>query len=370
MLACLLAQIAAPRIAASVALSTLLGGEEAARGLSSSLRGATEVLAGLALVGSAAAAVLDAQPAAASLAATWLALGVAVIFFSRVAVDREQTLVAAFAQGAALAIYVDLRRRTPWLDDVPAVDSIVLLGLAAALLALRALPRFSARRSAVGRAAEVYAATLPLVAAAMGESEGARALVLVAGGGVYAVLARSRRLPRYEVLCGAALVVAAMLGLAHAGARAPELYLMPLAFVGTFLARRHRRAFGAPGRWLAVAAHVPLYCAAAWSALRTETFGAFALGVAVATLGVVYALRARDRRSLYAAASAALVLVVGRLVLAGLENALLGTLLLATTGVGLLAGMTVFTIRRDAAARALRDATVRLRGWDDGDEAP
>ena len=100
------------------------------------------------------------------------------------------------------------------------------------------------------------------------------------------------------------------------------------------------------------------------SVLETETFTAFALGVIVATVGVIYSIRARDRRSLYAAAAAAAVLVIGRLVLLGLDNALLGTVLLAGAGVLLLAGMTIFTIRRDAAADAVKRATSGLVDWD------
>jgi hypothetical protein len=41
-----------------------------------------------------------------------------------------------------------------------------------------------------------------------------------------------------------------------------------------------------------------------------------------------------------------------------------GTLLLAGAGVALLGGMTVFTIRRDVAADAVRRARSRLSDWD------
>lgn len=50
--------------------------------------------------------------------------------------------------------------------------------------------------------------------------------------------------------------------------------------------------------------------------------------------------------------------------LLGLDNALLGTLLLAGAGILLLAGMTVFTIRRDAASDAVKRATAGLDDWD------
>ncbi len=335
--------------------------------VAAALRRSAEGAAFILLVGLLWLTIVDEQPTSAALMSTWIGMGLAVVLFSRVAQAQEQTVLAAFAQGIALSVYVDVRRRTPWLDDLPGADAVFLLAAAVAFLALRALARSRDAGSSVARAAEAYAVTLPLLAAALGPSSGARALILMVGGGLYAVLARSRRLARYELAAGAALVAACMLALVHAGVRAPESYLLPVAFVGTFLARRHRRLLGPSGRSLAVMSHVPLYCTAAWSALRTETFGSFAVGIGVTTMGVVYAMRVRDRRSLYAAASAALVLVGGRLILAGLDNAVLGTLLLAGVGIALLAGMTVFTIKRDVAAAALKGASSRLDHWNDDD---
>jgi hypothetical protein len=280
--------------------------------------------------------------------------------FARTAIDREQTFFAALAQGAALAIYVDLRRRTPWLDDVHGVDAVACLVGAAAFLAMRSL---MPKTSPLARSAELYASTLPVIAAVLGPNDAWRAFVLVAGGGVYAALARTRKLARYEILAGAMILVATEIALRLQGADDPTLYLLPIAFTATLLARRHRRRLGDVGRTLAVLSHVPLYCTAAWSALRTGTFGAFALGIGVVTAGVVYSMVIRDRRSLYAAAAAGALLVGGRLVIAGLDNAVLGTLLLVGLGVALLAGMTIFTIRRDAAAGAWKRASGALDHW-------
>jgi hypothetical protein len=186
----------------------------------------------------------------------------------------------------------------------------------------------------------------------------------LAGGGLYALLARARRHPGYELACGVALVAATTLALSAQGARDASLYLLPVAFVGTYLGRRHRSLLGSAGRYLSVWVHVPLYCTSAWTALSTKTFGAFALGIVLVTIGVGYAIKVRDRRSLYAAAAAAVVLVVGRLALLGLDHALLGTLLLAGAGIGVLAAMTIFTIRRDTATDAVKSATRGLDDWE------
>ena len=308
--------------------------------------------------------VVDPDPVSSSLLSTWLCMGLAVVLTSRMAVDREQTWPAALGQGMALAIYVDIRRRTPWLDDVGGIDAIACLVGAAVFIAISAASRGQQRGASTARAAELYAVTLPVIAAGLGGSAGGRAVICLVAGGLYAVLSRTRRNARYELLCGVALVGATMLALAAQGADDLALYLMPVAFVGTFLGRRHRQAFGGLGRYLAVWCHVPLYCASAWTALSTKTFGTFALGIVLVTIGVGYAIKVKDRRSLYAAASAAAVLVVGRLVLLGLDNALLGTLLLAVTGIGVLAAMTVFTIRRDAATDVVKSAARGLDDWD------
>ena len=320
---------------------------------------------GLALIAMiVAVVVIDPNPASSALLSTWLCMGLAVILTSRMAIDREQTWPAALGQGMALAIYVDIRRRTPWLDDVGGIDAIACLIGASVFIAISVASRGQPRGASTARAAELYAVTLPVLAAGFGDSTSGRAIICLIAGGLYALLSRTRRNPRYELLCGITLVVAAMLGLAAQGANDLALYLMPVAFVGTFLGRRHRRALGTAGRYLAVWCHVPLYCASAWTALSTGTFGTFALAIVLVTIGVGYAIKVKDRRSLYAAASAAAVLVVGRLVLLGLDNALLGTLLLAGAGIGVLAAMTIFTIRRDAATDVVKSAAHGLDDWE------
>ena len=311
-----------------------------------------------------AVAALEPNPDGSALLSTWICMALAVVLTSRMAVDRAQAWPAAVGQGMALAIYVDIRRRTPWLDDVGGVDAIACLVGAAVFIAINAAARRNPRGASTARAAELYAVTLPVIAAGFGDSTTGRAVIVLVGGVLYALLSRTRKKPLYEVLCGVSLVVATMLALAASGADDVALYLMPVAFVGTFLGRRHRRSLGVAGRYLAVWCHVPLYCASAWTALSTKTFGAFALGIVLVTIGVGYAIKVKDRRSLYAAASAAAVLVVGRLVLLGLDNALLGTLLLAGAGIGVLAAMTIFTIRRDAATDAVKSAARGLEDWE------
>lgn len=363
---CLALQTLGPRLFASDVVRRFYGTSSSLASLGEHLKLSAELLAGAALFGVIALSAADSAPGPLALASTWIALGVALVLFSRVAVDREQTVWAAVAQGAALAVYVDLRRRTPWLDDVYAVDAMACLAGAVLFVALRSSRLASGRRSPIARAAELYAATLPVLAALLGPSQGTRALVLAACGGVYAVLARSRRHAAYEIGAGLALVFASLSALVHYEVKAPELYLMPIAFVGTFLARRHRGRFGVVGRYLAVGSQIPAYVTAAWSALGVGTFTAFALGVGLSTAGLLYAFRARDRRSLYAAVASVTVLVTGRLILAGLENALLGTLLLVGLGVALLAGMTAFTIKRESAGRAYRSLVDELGDWRDG----
>ena len=316
------------------------------------------------VAGVVAVVLVDPRPTSAALLSTWLCLALAVVLTSRMAVDRQQTWPAALGQGMALAIYVDIRRRTPWLDDVGGIDAVACLVGAAAFIAIGHASRGQPRGASTARAAEMYAMTLPVIAAGFGNDDHSRALICLAGGGLYALLARERRHPGYELACGVALVAATTLALSAQGARDASLYLLPVAFVGTFLGRRHRSLLGSAGRYLSVWVHVPLYCTSAWTALSTKTFGAFALGIVLVTIGVGYAIKVRDRRSLYAAAAAAVVLVVGRLALLGLDNALLGTLLLAGAGIGVLAAMTIFTIRRDTATDAVKSATRGLDDWE------
>jgi hypothetical protein len=367
--AALAVQLSAQRIWRSAGLRAFHDDvdDDARASLAAALRGSVESCALLVLFILVALSLSSTTPSTAALASTWIAMGLAVVLFSRVAVAHEQTAVAAMAQGIALAVYVDLRRRTPWLDDIGGVDALALVAAAVVFFALRAVAKRRAGGSGavIARAAELYAVTLPLLASTLSPNAGGRALVLVVGGALYAGLARSRKSMGYEFLAGGALVGACLFGLLHQGVDAPEAYLFPIAVVGTFLGRRHRRALGRLGRSLAVLSHVPLYVSVAWSALRSESFGSFAVAVVVAALGVVYAIRAKDRRALYAGVAAAFVLVGGRLLLLGLDNAVLGTLLLVGLGVALLAGMTVFTIRRDAAQSAWQKASSRMSDWDE-----
>jgi len=368
LLGAIVVQTLAGRLWNSAAMRTFHADRLAADALLSrcarAMRGAVEGQGLLLLAIVIAVAVSDRHTEPLALWSTWFAAALAVLLTSRMAVDAGQTWPAALGQGMALFIYVDIRRRTPWLDDVAGVDVIACLGAAVVFILITAASRRQPKGASTARAAEIYAVTLPVIAAGLGDSDAGRAVICLVGGGLYALLSRARRHPAYEFAAGLALVAATTLALSAQHVDDATLYLLPVAFVGTFLARRHRSSLGALGRSLAVWCHVPLYCASAWSALKTETFTAFALGVIVATVGVIYSIRARDRRSLYAAAAAAAVLVIGRLVLLGLDNALLGTVLLAGAGVLLLAGMTIFTIRRDAAADAVKRATSGLDDWD------
>jgi hypothetical protein len=316
------------------------------------------------------ASIFDSAPSSAGLLATWLGFAVVVAVTSTMAFTEELTWPAALAQGMALSIYVDIRRRTPWLDDVGGIDAIACLVGAAALLAVSVLARRRQGGASTARAAEFYALTLPVVAAGFGDSHDARAVICIVGGGLYAVLARHRRRPLHELACGVAFVAAAMLALAAQGSDDVVLYLLPGSVVATYLGRRHRRTLGSGGRLLSLWCHVPVYAAAAWSALQQEDFGSFALAIVVVTVGVFYAIKVRDRRALIAASVAAAVLVLGRLLLLGLDNAALGTVLLAGLGVAVLAAMTVFTLRRDAATAAVQQAASGMKRWDDDERPP
>ncbi|MBI5495492.1 MAG: hypothetical protein HY904_10750 [Deltaproteobacteria bacterium] len=313
--------------------------------------------------------LLQPGPAVVTLVATWTGLGFAMVLCSRMAVAGRQTLVGALAHGAVLAIYVDLRRRTSWLDGIPAVDSWASLGAAVVFMLLRSWKRLVSDAAPLARAAELYASTLPIMAATLAPSRGGSALVLLGSGALYGVMARTRHHPAYELAAGAALLAGTTLGLLVLDVKDLTLFLMPFALVGTFLARRHRRRFGTAGRYLAVAAQVPVYVTGALSALDDGTMLAFAVAIVSCSVGVVYAFRARDRRSLYAAVAAATVLVCGRLFVLGTENRPIGVVLLVGLGLVFLGGMTAWTLRREQAYRAIRDATDTLRAWDGDDGA-
>ena len=342
-----------------------LGGRRvAAVDVAARTTGHTERLGLMALAALMVVSIVDHQPSSMALVATWCGAAMALVLTGRMALQRGSTWPAALAQGMVLWVYVDLRRRTPWLDDVDGIDAIACLAGAGLCVLISWISRQQSRGAGMARAAEIFAVCLPFIATTLGESTGSRAVLCVLGAVVYGVLSVSRRHPMYEFLCGLALVVATILALWSQGVHDAVSILLPIALVGTFLGRRHRRQLGIVGSYLSLWCHVPLYCAAAWSALRSETFWAFAVGVVVVAVGVVYAIWVRDRRSLYAAAAAAVVLVAGRLVLLGLDNALFGTLLLAGVGIALLAGMTIFTIRRDVARDALAKARGGLEDWE------
>lgn len=316
------------------------------------------------------ASIFDDSPSSAGLLATWLGFAVVIVVTSTMALTQELTWPAALAQGMALSIYVDIRRRTPWLDAIDGIDVVACLVGATALLVVSMVARRHRGGAGTARAAEFYALTLPVVAAGFGDSHAARAFICLAGGGLYAVLARHRRRPLHELACGTAFVAAAMLALAAQEVDDVVLYLLPGSVVATYLGRRHRHLLGSTGRLLSLWCHVPVYVAAAWSALQHEDFGSFALAIVVVTVGVFYAIKVRDRRALIAASVAAAVLVLGRLLLLGLDNAALGTVLLAGLGIVVLAAMTIFTLRRDAATAAMQQATRGMQSWDDDERTP
>lgn len=290
----------------------------------------------------------------------------AAIALTRVAARRDEALWAALAQGAALAIYVDLRTRTGLLDAVVGVDAMVAMAAAGAAGMMRMMRRPPARMSAFIRASELYASTLPVVAVFAGPSDGARALILVTAGALWGAIARARRSLRYELLAGAGLIVATWFALSATGASAVALYALPVACVGTWLGNRHRRQLGVVGRWLSVTSQVPTYVTAAFAALSAGTFGAFSLALVLGLAGAAWAYRMRDRRSLYAAGAQIAVLVVGRLTVAGMDNAVLGTLLLIGAGFGVLGVMTALSVARERASAAFGRVRAELSGWDRG----
>lgn len=305
---------------------------------------------------------------------TWGALGLGMFALGRASILSSSSVWASLAYGAALAIYVDMRRRTDWMNNVESADAMASLIAAVLFMVIASLPQLASKASGKGRylplarAAQLYAATLPALAAIVAPTRGSTAIVLAIAGGLYGVIARTRQYAVFEFAAGAAFALGASLGLMTVGADEPGMYLLPIATVATFLGRRHRHKLGAVGGYLAVLSQVPVYAAWSWQVLTTGSWTAFCIAILVVFGGLIYAYQARDRRTLYAAVASSMVLVIGRLTMAGLEDAFVGTLLLVTLGIALLGGMTLITVRREQTQKLLREIGETLDAWDDEEE--
>ena len=251
----------------------------------------------------------------------------------------------------------------------PEADAIFALALGFVLLGVTVQAR-RAKLPPVERATRLFAALLPLgVALTLGDQslyeQAAGALASALLYGALAWVERSRVLGTLgAVAVNAALLLAALAG----GIDGIEVYLAPL---GLFLLALghifHTTLEPVLRQWLRVLGSLLLYLPAAAITFQlgraTDARYPLAFG-AVCLAGVAAGLALRLRAYLLLGSVFLVLDVIANLVHASLRNHRLGFAILSLTGLAVLGGMVLSTLRRDALTRLLTRLRGRLASWE------
>ncbi|MDY7225670.1 hypothetical protein [Hyalangium rubrum] len=314
-------------------------------------------------------ALLLQSPEADTLPQALAALGLTVLVCLHCAWSEHTGRHVYFVQVAVVGVYA-LVRALFATDLRPEHDALFALVLGFALVGVTVLAR-RAGIPPVANATRRFAALLPLLVWAVLPSEATGEAALLAGGSglLYAAIGAVEHSRWFGSLAAAACNLALLIAALSYGLDGLEVYLAPLGLLLLMLAqlfshglpqaaRNAVRLLGGFLLYVPAAAKLSLQVGLAADGTYALIFGgACLLGVAV---GMALHIRAY-----LALGTLFLTLdVVANLVHAGLRDHRVGFVVMTLTGLAIVGGRVLATLRRQQLEALMRSVRVQLRGWD------
>ncbi len=314
-------------------------------------------------------ALLVRSPGADMLPQALAALGLAVIVALHCAWSEHTGRHVYFVQVAVVGVYAMVRNL--YVTGLrPEHDALFALALGFALVGVTVM----ARRAGIPPVADAtrrFAALLPLLMWWVLPAEATHQAALLAGGSglLYAALGAVEHSRWFGSLAAAACNLALLIGALAFGLEGLEIYLAPVGLLLLMLgqlfassipqaARNAVRVLGGLLLYVPAAARLSLQVGLAEDGMYSVFFGGACLvGVMV---GMLFHIRAY-----LALGTLFLTLdVVANLVHAGLRDHRVGFVVMTLTGLTIVSGRVLATLRRQQLELLMRRVRVELRGWD------
>jgi len=315
------------------------------------------------------AAMLMPAPVERALPLAGAAIGLAVAVSLHCAWSERTGRHVYFVQVAVVGVYA-LVRALYARDLRPEHDALFALALGFVLVGVTVLAR-RAGIPPVEQATRRFAALLPVGMALVLPSEATGEAALLAGGSglLYAVLGAVERSRLFGSLAATACNVALLVGALSADLDGIEVYLAPLGLLLLMLgqlftsslpraARNAVRIVGGLLLYVPAAAKLTLQLGQAADGTYAFVFGA------ACVLGVVTGMALQIRAYLALGTLFLTLDVAATLVHAGLRDHRIGFLVMTLTGLTIVGGRVLATLRRQELELMVRRVRVAIRGWD------
>ncbi|MHA7629150.1 hypothetical protein [Corallococcus sp. M7] len=300
-----------------------------------------------------------------ALAAIALAVGVSLHAAWREHTGRH----VYFVQMAVVGVYA-LVRGLYAQGLRPEHDALFALSLGFVLVGVTVLARRAGVRP-VEQATRRFAALLPIAVALILPSDATGDAALLAGGSglLYAALGAVERSRMFGAFAAAACNLALLIAALAFGLEGLEIYLAPLGLLLLMMgqlftsslphvARNAVRILGGLLLYVPAAAKLATRMGESEDGTYAVVFGAVCL------LGVAVGMALRIRAYLALGTLFLLLDVVANLLDAGLRDHRIGFLVMTLTGLTIVAGRVMATLKRQEWDLLLRRVRVQLRGWD------
>ncbi|WP_237726596.1 hypothetical protein [Corallococcus coralloides] len=300
-----------------------------------------------------------------ALAAIGLAVGVSLHAAWREHTGRH----VYFVQLAVVGVYA-LVRGLYAQGLRPEHDALFALSLGFVLVGVTVLARRAGVRP-VERATRRFAALLPIAVALIlpGDATGDAALLAGGSGLLYAALGAVERSRMFGAFAAAACNLALLIAALAFGLEGLEVYLAPLGLLLLMMGQLFTSSLPHAARnAVRILGGLLLYVPAAaklTASLGESEDGTYAIVFgAVCLLGVAVGMALRIRAYLALGTLFLLLDVVANLLDAGLRDHRIGFLVMTLTGLTIVAGRVMATLKRQEWDLLLRRVRVQLRGWD------
>jgi hypothetical protein len=315
------------------------------------------------------AALLMPAPDERTLPLAGAAIGLAVVVSLHCAWSERTGRHVYFVQVAVVGVYA-LVRALYARDSRPEHDALFALALGFVLVGVTVLAR-RAGIPPVEQATRRFAALLPVGMALVLPSEATGEAALLAGGSglLYAVLGAVERSRLFGSLAATACNVAFLIGALSADLDGIEVYLAPLGLLLLMLgqlftsslpraARNAVRIVGGLLLYVPAAAKLTLQLGQAADGTYAVVFGA------ACVLGVAAGMALHIRAYLALGTLFLTLDVAATLVHAGLRDHRIGFLVMTLTGLTIVGGRVLATLRRQELELLALRVRVAIRGWD------
>nr|WP_233585670.1 hypothetical protein [Corallococcus sp. CA054B] len=300
-----------------------------------------------------------------ALAAIGLAVGVSLHAAWREHTGRH----VYFVQLAVVGVYA-LVRGLYAQGLRPEHDALFALSLGFVLVGVTVLARRAGVRP-VERATRRFAALLPIAVALIlpGDATGDAALLAGGSGLLYAALGAVERSRMFGAFAAAACNLALLIAALAFGLEGLEVYLAPLGLLLLMMGQLFTSSLPHAARNVVrILGGLLLYVPAAaklTASLGESEDGTYAIVFgAVCLLGVAVGMALRIRAYLALGTLFLLLDVVANLLDAGLRDHRIGFLVMTLTGLTIVTGRVMATLKRQEWDLLLRRVRVQLRGWD------